>query len=111
MLSVAAFGCVPSSAVLNNSFICEHILGAPCLTGQAAVALSASGLRPELTWREKARVRVRVDFIVVVEPFWQQGQYGFGVQQDDVSSVVRFRVWTKTSEMPLLCGERTEGGG
>ncbi len=52
-----------------------------------------------------------MDFIVVVEPFWQQGQYGFGVQQDDVSSVVRFRVWTKTSEMPLLCGERTEGGG
>lgn len=31
-----------------------------------------------------------MDFIVIVEPFWQQGHDGFGICQDSVSGIVAF---------------------
>ncbi len=61
----------------------------PLFTSSSNYPMVVSYLQPLGAWlRRTLLCGVRVDFIVIVEPFWQQGEDGFGVWQDDVSRVI-----------------------
>lgn len=54
---------------------------------------------------------MRVDFIVIVEPFRQQAQDGFGVWQDDVSGVITLQGFDEGlgDDIALRRADRGEG--